>query len=165
MQPFIVFAEAGSLQYLKSYGFQTFSDIWDESYDQITDHTHRYQKILKLIRELNELDEHTFNQKIQRAKSIVVHNHQRFFSNEFEDQMLKEITANMDRCLAWQDEKTQQFPGGSAFYVFQQRISRDIDSVNLKKRLSQVLIYLQKHDYARYWAILQQYGDLCNHLV
>jgi len=165
MQPFIVFAEAGSLQYLKNYGFQTFSDIWDESYDQITDHAHRYQKILDLIHDLNDLEEQKFNLKMQHAKSIVVHNHQRFFSNEFEDQMLKEITDNMDRCLAWQDEKTQEFPGGAAFYVFQQRIARGIESVNLKERLSQALIYLQKHDCARYWAILRQHGDLCNHLV
>jgi len=165
MQPFIVFAGAGALQYLKTYGFQTFSDIWDESYDDIKDHTHRYQKILELIRYLNDLDENKFHQKIERAKSIVAHNHQRFFSNEFEDQMLNEITVNMARCLAWQDEKTRQFPGGSAFYVLQQQTARNVNAVNFKKRLSQVLIYLRKHDSPRYQAILRQYSNLCSNLI
>lgn len=165
MQPFIIFADAGSLQYLKTYGFQTFSAVWDESYDQITDHNHRYQKLLELIYDLNNLDENEFNQKMQHARSIVLHNHRRFFSNEFEEQMIKEITDNMDRCLAWQDEKTQEFPGGSAFYVLQQTISRNINNVNLRKRILQALIYLRKHDDLRYQAILRHYGDLCNKLV
>jgi len=165
MQPFIVFAAAGALQYLRDYGFQTFSDVWDESYDEITDHAHRYHKILELIRGLNDLDERTFNQKMRLAESIVAHNHQRFFSTEFEKQMIKEITTNMDHCLTWQDEKTKEFPGGSAFYVLQQRLARNLDPVGLKHRISQSLDYLKHHNEARYRAILQQYGDLCHNLV
>lgn len=165
LQPFIVFAGAGALEYLRGYGFQTFGDIWDESYDQISNHQERYQKILDLIRYLSDLDKEKLNQILEQARSIVLHNHQRFFSNEFEDQMLKELKTNMSNCLSWQDEKTRLFPGGAAFYVLEKRISNNIDSVVLKKRCVDTLMYFKKTDVPRYEAILRQYPDLCRNLV
>jgi hypothetical protein len=173
MQPFIVFAGMGALEYLRKYGFQTFGDIWDESYDLISNHEQRYQKILDLILSLSKLDEKVLDQKIEQARSIVLHNHQRFFSNGFEDQMLKELKANMSACLSWQDEKTKQFPGGSLFYVIEQRIKRGdynfcsdtINGVNLKGKIAGLLRFLKEHDRVRYDSILRQHHTLCRDLV
>jgi hypothetical protein len=49
LQPFIVLATRGHLAYLKSLGFKTFHDFWDESYDDCLDHEQRFKMILDLI--------------------------------------------------------------------------------------------------------------------
>jgi hypothetical protein len=51
-QPFIMLGSAGSLQALQRQGFKTFSDLWDESYDQEVDDTKRFFKVLELIKEI-----------------------------------------------------------------------------------------------------------------
>ena len=48
MQPFIIHAQPGALQYLKDVGFKTFDRWWDESYDLEKDHNIRYQKLIDL---------------------------------------------------------------------------------------------------------------------
>jgi pimeloyl-ACP methyl ester carboxylesterase len=54
LQPFIVFAGPGSLKYLQSYGFQTFSAIWDESYDEEVDSSTRLEKIINGYKKSND---------------------------------------------------------------------------------------------------------------
>jgi len=39
--PFIIVGTQGSLRYLRSYGFKTFGDLWDESYDDEPDDSRR----------------------------------------------------------------------------------------------------------------------------
>jgi hypothetical protein len=51
-QPFIMLGAAGSLQAMQRQGFKTFSDLWDESYDQEADDTKRFFKVLELIKEI-----------------------------------------------------------------------------------------------------------------
>lgn len=51
-QPFIMFAAKGSLQAMRDQGFVTFNSIWDESYDNETDDTLRFFKVLDLIKEI-----------------------------------------------------------------------------------------------------------------
>lgn len=48
-KPFILVAPPYTLEYLKSYGFKSFSDFWDESYDTEIDHGERLAKILYVI--------------------------------------------------------------------------------------------------------------------
>lgn len=48
-RPFIVVSGPYALEYLRDLGFETFSDFWDESYDQETDPVRRMNKILDLI--------------------------------------------------------------------------------------------------------------------
>ena len=56
--PFVIIGRPYVLKDLKSYGFKTFSDFWDESYDNIEDNQHRILKVYELIRELiNKSDE------------------------------------------------------------------------------------------------------------
>jgi len=61
-RPFILLAPFGSLQLMKEYGFKTFDKWWDESYDNIEDHTLRFQAAYRSIQKvlsksLDELDE------------------------------------------------------------------------------------------------------------
>lgn len=52
-KPFILVAPPFCLEYLRSMGYKTFSDFWDESYDTETDHQQRMIKIFKLIDSIN----------------------------------------------------------------------------------------------------------------
>jgi hypothetical protein len=53
--PFILVGCANNLAYLRSYGFRTFGDFWDESYDAITDPIERMQAIVKILKNIANL--------------------------------------------------------------------------------------------------------------
>lgn len=94
-QPFILVATAGSLEYLRSYGFKTFHDLWDESYDSITDPVQRLERIVALMKDLVDLSALERNKIMEHAQQIAVFNHKRFFSQEFFDQLISELTNNL----------------------------------------------------------------------
>jgi hypothetical protein len=50
--PFIIFGPQHILKRLHSFGFQTFSAYWDESYDNIADAQERFIKICELIKKV-----------------------------------------------------------------------------------------------------------------
>jgi len=52
--PFIMFGPAGTLTYLKSFGFETFSDCWDEGYDTVEDPQERFIACTKIVKEIAE---------------------------------------------------------------------------------------------------------------
>ena len=90
--PFILVAPAGSLEYLRSYGFKTFNGIIDESYDEETDDIKRLEKVTQLLVEINNI---TANEKLQLHKqclSIVEHNYNHFYFGNFEKILWKELT-------------------------------------------------------------------------
>lgn len=49
MKPFVLVAPPKTLAYYKSLGFKSFSDFWDESYDDEMDHEERLAKIFTTI--------------------------------------------------------------------------------------------------------------------
>lgn len=166
MQPFIVFGGAGSLQYLKRYGFHTFDSIWDESYDLEKDHHTRYQKILDLIRYLASVSDTALDDILAKCKPIIEHNHQVFFSEKFETQLLTELHTNMAHCLEQQAEKTQRYPGGvivNQFDLLRQRGKPIPD--HLKQDFTGMMSLLQTQDNQRYHNILKQYHWLRDCLV
>ena len=55
-QPFILVGPYKTLENLRSMGYKTFSDFWDESYDNIEDPTERLIKIVELCKEINGWD-------------------------------------------------------------------------------------------------------------
>ena len=60
--PFVIAGTAGSLEYLRSYGFRTFGDVWDESYDTETDDFVRLEKIGQLLKDLDNMNQRELNQ-------------------------------------------------------------------------------------------------------
>jgi hypothetical protein len=50
--PFLLLAGAGNLAYLRSYGFKTFGEFWDESYDEIDNSTDRFNAVLSILEDL-----------------------------------------------------------------------------------------------------------------
>lgn len=96
-QPFVLVSCRGSLEYLRSYGFKTFSEFWDESYDDATD-DYRILKIGKLLNDLDDLSIREKQQLQQAIAPIVEHNFNWFYSREFENLLWKELT---DMVKAW----------------------------------------------------------------
>jgi hypothetical protein len=90
--PFILVAPAGSLEYLKSYGFQTFGGIWDESYDNETDPVRRVEKVTQLLKDLDSMDLQERQRIHNLCVPIVEHNHAHFYSGAFEKILWKELT-------------------------------------------------------------------------
>ena len=89
--PFVLVAPAGSLEYLRSYGFKTFGDIWDESYDTETDDICRIERVTKLLKQLNDLSV-TERQKLHQAcLPVVKHNFKHFYGPKFSKILWKEL--------------------------------------------------------------------------
>ncbi len=52
LKPFVLVGPPKTLEYVQSFGFRTFHDYWDESYDDELDHGERLAKIFKVIDEI-----------------------------------------------------------------------------------------------------------------
>jgi peptide deformylase len=106
-QPFILAATAGSLEYLRSYGFKTFSNVWDESYDTIKDPEHRLVTIAGIMKQIDEWDLATRRKKLAEAQDIADYNRQHFFSQAFFNQV---VLASVDD-VEDMEEGCFSFPG------------------------------------------------------
>ena len=53
--PFIILGSPYTLKYLRSMGFKTFGDFWDESYDEELDNDTRFEKVFNLIMYFNKI--------------------------------------------------------------------------------------------------------------
>ena len=93
---FILVAGPGSLQYLRDYGFKTFSNLIDENYDKEPDSLPRLQKIVKVMADIKSLPT---DQKIKlrnQLEEISDYNRRWFFSDEFHKIIAKELQINLD---------------------------------------------------------------------
>lgn len=95
--PFVLVSTAGSLEYLRRYGFRTFSDVWDESYDEETDDLRRIERVAKLLLELDSLSTRELQDLYRAALPAVRHNFQHFYDGGFESVLWKEMTGMFDR--------------------------------------------------------------------
>ena len=89
--PFVLVAPAGSLEYLREYGFKTFSSVFDESYDTETDDILRIEKVVKLLKDLDSLTAQE-RQEIHRAcLPTVEHNYNHFYRGGLADILWPEL--------------------------------------------------------------------------
>ncbi len=98
-KPFMLVATAGSLEYLRSYGFETFSGLIDESYDLETDPVARLNAV---IQEMSRISSLTPSDKIvlwNQLHKIAERNKQRFFSTEWQASITQEYVDNMNQAL------------------------------------------------------------------
>jgi hypothetical protein len=94
--PFVLMAPAGSLEYMRSYGFRTFADVFDESYDLETDDIHRVERVVSLLKDLDNQSV-TERQQIHRACLLAVeHNYAHFYNGGLTDVLWKELTGMLD---------------------------------------------------------------------
>jgi hypothetical protein len=94
-QPFILVGTQGSLEYLSSYGFKTFSSLWDESYDLIEDPKERLNAVVDLMNQIKHWLPHVRERKMAEACAIAEYNRQHFFSQEFFNLVTNELKTNL----------------------------------------------------------------------
>ena len=91
--PFIIVGTQGSLKYLRSYGFRTFGDFWDESYDDETDDELRLEKIANLLKSLDSMSPEKKTELYKEMISTVEYNFDHFYSGGFEQKLWQELQA------------------------------------------------------------------------
>jgi hypothetical protein len=94
-QPFILAGTHLSLEYLRSYGFQTFGTIWNEHYDQCVDPEKRLTMIADLMQQIASWTPQIREQKMSEARAIAEYNRRHFFSKEFFDLVVDELQTNL----------------------------------------------------------------------
>jgi hypothetical protein len=93
--PFVMVGTRGSLKYLRSYGFRTFGDIWDESYDDADDDV-RIEKIAQLLKQLDNLSVAEKQKLFESAHDVIEHNWNHFYHGSFESVLWAELQEMLD---------------------------------------------------------------------
>lgn len=93
LRPFIIIGPYGTLKLLKSFGFQTFSAIINESYDEIQDPEVRFYEACDSIREFVSRPLEEIKQNLISIEDILIHNQQHMITlfekelTKFEEQL------------------------------------------------------------------------------
>jgi hypothetical protein len=96
--PFLLLAGPGNLAYLKSYGFKTFGDYWDESYDSITNNVDRFNAVLAILEKLCNTPHHELVEMKQDMQHILDHNFDTFFKT-MRPLVVNELITNLGSAL------------------------------------------------------------------
>jgi hypothetical protein len=101
--PFILLGCANNLKYFKEYGFQTFSDYWDESYDSIEDPVSRLQAVTQVLKKLCALSINEQSAMLRDMQPVLDHNYNLFNSPEFVRQEWNHLTTELSNiCKLYQ---------------------------------------------------------------
>jgi hypothetical protein len=95
--PFVLVAGPGALEYIRSYGFKTFGPWIDESYDSETDSFERMKKIIKSMKQIQQLQGQEQQDFLQSVRQIAEFNKKHFFSDEFFYQVQNELKINLNQ--------------------------------------------------------------------
>lgn len=74
-KPFIMVAPPKTIEYIKTEGFRTFDEFWDESYDDCLNHQTRLIKIYEVIEFINRKSLVELRQMYMRMSHIMEHNY------------------------------------------------------------------------------------------
>lgn len=86
--PFILVGPYKTLQHLKDMGYKTFSEFWDESYDDIENPNERLLKIVELCKEIKNWDIETKKKFFYKSMHVTNHNYELLLS-QYPDNMRK----------------------------------------------------------------------------
>ena len=94
--PFVLVATAGSLEYLRSYGFKTFGHVWDESYDTVLDDHERIHAVASLLQTLCDLSVTERIALYTLCRETIEHNWNHFYNGGFEKILWAELQAMLN---------------------------------------------------------------------
>jgi len=87
--PFVLVGSPFFLAHIRNLGFKTYSELWDESYDEITDYDNRIDKIINLC---NNLIKFNWDENKNKLIEIAQHNRNNFLNlNQILDNELNKI--------------------------------------------------------------------------
>lgn len=89
-RPFILVSIPGALADLQCAGFKTFSQWWDEGYDQIQDPIDRMLCIVNLVTDIANKPLAVVKQMCHDMQEVLVHNHTHYYQT-FQSQELKKF--------------------------------------------------------------------------
>jgi hypothetical protein len=78
-QPFLLLAAPNNLKYLKSYGFKTFGDYWDENYDSMPDPADRMNAVVNITEQLCNKPITELEEMRRDMQDILLHNYNHFY--------------------------------------------------------------------------------------
>jgi hypothetical protein len=98
-KPFVLMATAGSLQYLRQYGFQTFNGLIDETYDTVLDPADRLQAVIAEMKRISDLPTPQKHALWAELNKIARYNQELFFSDAWQHQLIQEFVDNANQAL------------------------------------------------------------------
>jgi hypothetical protein len=97
-RPFVLAAAPGNLAYLRSYGFRTFDQWIDETYDTETNPTKRLNMIADQVERISLLPQAQRDAMHQDMQQVLQHNYHHFFG-EFRNIITRELVVNFEKCV------------------------------------------------------------------
>jgi hypothetical protein len=98
-KPFVLMATAGSLRYLRQYGFQTFDGLIDETYDTVKDPADRLQAVIAEMKRISDLPTQQKHALWTELNKIALYNKELFFSDKWQRQLIQEFVDNANQAL------------------------------------------------------------------
>jgi hypothetical protein len=105
--PFILVGPYKTLARLKEMGYKTFSDFWDESYDDIEDPTERLLKIVEVSKEIHSWDDIKKKQFFYKSMSITTHNYD-VLSTQYPNNMRKNFWHRLRDYVMFEQDKDKK---------------------------------------------------------
>lgn len=99
-RPFMLMSPYGSLQYLRDYGFQTFDQLIDETYDTIEDPAQRLQAVIKEMGRISALPQVEKHRLWLKLYEISKFNQRLFFSHQWQQSIQQEFLTNLTQSLS-----------------------------------------------------------------
>lgn len=98
-KPFLLMATHGSLDFLRQYGFRTFSPWLDETYDNIESPLHRMQAIVQEMNRVKRMSSTEKQKLIKHCHDIAIYNKKHFFSDEFANHLSNELQTHLKSAI------------------------------------------------------------------
>jgi hypothetical protein len=128
-KPFILAASHGSIQFLKEYGFLSFGDYINESYDTIDDPIKRLSAIVSEMYRITNLSKIEKTKLMRQCHRLAIKNKKQFFSQKFFRQVTDELKDNV---LQAQKEISTNHQSGKLFFERVEKIwNKKLDFNNL----------------------------------
>lgn len=87
--PLLMVSTRGNLSHLRSQGFETYPELWDESYDDIADWQKRVDRIIQIVR---DFDTRALDNPVVQEK--LLYNSARFFDKNLRTHLLNSTMIN-----------------------------------------------------------------------
>jgi len=108
LHPFIIIGKPGIIKWLKEKGFKTFSEFWDESYDEIYDNSERIIKIFNIVKSLINKTNEEWDEMYEKLYPILEYNRNRLL--EYTEEIVGDIyIQNLNKLLENEPNKENYF--------------------------------------------------------